>query len=193
MDALTTVLFVVGLVLLVVGAESLVRGASRLAATIGVSPLVIGLTVVAFGTSAPELAVSVSSSFSGNADVAVGNVVGSNIFNVLAVLGLAGVMAPSGVGVAPGALTFDMPIMVAVAVATLPIAVSGYAIVRWEGALLLLYYVAYTTYLVLDATQHAVLPHFRAAMVGFALPLTAITLAVVAWRATGHGQGRSRG
>jgi cation:H+ antiporter len=184
---------VVGLGLLVLGARWLVDAAVQTATWLGVSELVIGLTIVAAGTSLPEVATSVLAAFKGQRDIAVGNVVGSNIFNVLAVLGLAGVMAPSGVSVAPGALTFDMPIMVAVAVATLPIAVSGYAIVRWEGALLLLYYVAYTTYLVLDATQHAVLPHFRAAMVGFALPLTAITLAVVAWRATGHGQGQARG
>ena len=83
-----------GLVLLVGGAESLVRGASRLAATMGVSPIVIGLTVVAFGTSAPELTVSVSSSLDGGADVALGNVVGSNIFNVLVILGVAATIAP---------------------------------------------------------------------------------------------------
>src|SRR5690606_32966585 len=97
MDALTVVLFLVGLVLLVAGAEGLVRGASRIAATVGISPLVIGLTVVAFGTSAPELAVSVSSSLAGDADVAIGNVVGSNIFNVLFILGLSAAIVPLAV------------------------------------------------------------------------------------------------
>lgn len=183
---------VVGLVLLVLGAQWLVDAAVRTATLLGVSELVIGLTIVAAGTSLPEVATSILAAFRGQRDIAVGNVVGSNIFNVLAVLGLAGLVAPAGVAVPSGALTFDMPIMIAVAVATLPIAVSGYAIVRWEGAVLLLYYVAYTTYLVLDATQHEALPHFRAAMVGFILPLTALTLGVVAWRATGHGQGRAR-
>lgn len=78
MNTLTLILFLLGLTALVVGAEWLVRGASRLAATVGVSPLVIGLTVVAFGTSSPELAVSVQAAWSGQADLSVGNVVGSN-------------------------------------------------------------------------------------------------------------------
>ena len=86
--------FFFGLVLLVVGAEALVRGASRLALSFGVSPLVVGLTIVAFGTSAPELAVSVQSSQSGQVDIAIGNVVGSNIFNVLFILGCSALVAP---------------------------------------------------------------------------------------------------
>ena len=82
------IFFVAGLMFLIVGAEALVRGASRLAAVLGISPLVIGLTVVAFGTSSPELAVSIKAVLSGQASIAVGNVVGSNIFNVLFILGL---------------------------------------------------------------------------------------------------------
>src|SRR5690606_311469 len=78
--------FIGGLVLLVVGAEGLVRGASRLAAAAGVSALVIGLTVVAFGTSSPEMAVSVQSTLQGQGDIALGNIVGSNIFNILLIL-----------------------------------------------------------------------------------------------------------
>ncbi|MEY3020080.1 MAG: hypothetical protein RLZZ272_1064, partial [Actinomycetota bacterium] len=84
-DALVLVL---GLVLLVAGAESLVRGASRLAGAMGISPVVIGLTVVAFGTSAPEMAVSVRGALLGASDVTIGNVVGSNNFNLLLILGL---------------------------------------------------------------------------------------------------------
>src|SRR5688572_15808045 len=114
MDTLTTVLFLGGLILRVVGAESIVRGASSPAATPGVSPLVIGLTVVAFGTSAPELAVSVSSSLDGNADVAIGNVVGSNIFNVLFILGLAAVVAP--LIVSQQLVRLDVPIMIGVSI-----------------------------------------------------------------------------
>jgi len=86
-----------GLALLVLGGELLVRGASRLAASLRISPLVIGLTVVAFGTSAPELAVSVQSALSGNADIALGNVVGSNIFNVLFILGVSALIVPLSV------------------------------------------------------------------------------------------------
>ncbi len=88
MDYGVVMLFIFGGALLVLGAELLVRGASRLAAVAGISPLVIGLTVVAFGTSAPELAVTVGSAYAGQADVAIGNVVGSNIFNVLFILGI---------------------------------------------------------------------------------------------------------
>ncbi len=83
------VFLVIGLVLLIFSAEFLVKGAGRLATALGITPLVVGLTVVAFGTSAPELAVSVMSAFQGQADLALGNVVGSNIFNVLVILYLA--------------------------------------------------------------------------------------------------------
>jgi cation:H+ antiporter len=86
---MTAAMMIAGLVLLVIGGEMLVRGASKLAVSIGISPLVVGLTVVSFGTSSPELAVSVQAAFSGQVDIAMGNVVGSNIFNVLFILGLA--------------------------------------------------------------------------------------------------------
>ncbi|MEQ1631931.1 MAG: sodium:calcium antiporter, partial [Planctomycetota bacterium] len=86
--------FCLGLVALVIGAELLVRGSSRLALSFGVSPLVIGLTIVAFGTSAPEVAVSVGSALKGNSDIAIGNVVGSNIFNVLFILGASALITP---------------------------------------------------------------------------------------------------
>ena len=114
MDVLTLVLFVIGLVLLVVGAEALVKGASKLAAGIGISPLIIGLTVVAFGTSSPEMAVSVSSSLAGSADIAVGNVVGSNIFNVLFILGASALIAP--LIVSRQLIRLDVPIMIGVSV-----------------------------------------------------------------------------
>ncbi len=94
MDVVTLVLFLVGLVILIVGAELLVKGASRLAAAAGISPLVIGLTVVAFGTSSPEMIVSVSTALRGQADLAIGNVVGSNIFNVLFILGISAIITP---------------------------------------------------------------------------------------------------
>ena len=83
-----------GLALLVIGGELLVKGASRLAAVMKISPLVIGLTVVAFGTSSPELAVSIQSALAGKADIALGNCVGSNIFNVLFILGISALVVP---------------------------------------------------------------------------------------------------
>lgn len=183
MGIMTFVLFVVGLVLLIVGAELLVRGASRLAAAIGISPLIIGLTVVAFGTSSPEMVVSIQASLGGNPNLAMGNVVGSNIFNLLAVLGVAGLTAPDGVSISSAAQLFDIPIMLAVAVACLPIFFTGHLIARWEGALFLGYYIAYTFYLILAATQNAALPLYQAAMLWFALPLTVLTLIIVTLRA----------
>ena len=111
--------------------------------------------------------------------VAVGNVVGSNIFNILAVLGLSAIVAPGGLPVSQAAINFDYPVMFAVAVACLPIFFVGYTIQRWEGAMFLGYYVAYTAFFILDATGHAALPEFSATMMGFVVPLTVITLFVV--------------
>jgi cation:H+ antiporter len=183
---MTVLLFVLGLVLLIAGSELLVRGASRLAAALGVSPLVVGLTVVALGTSAPELAVCLQSALAGQADLAVGNVVGSNLLNILVVLGLSALAAPGGVPVPPGALAFDIPVMTTVAAACLPVFFVDGRIARWEGALFLAYYAAYTAYVLLNAGGagggHALLPGFRAAMTYFVLPLTAVTLLVLSAR-----------
>lgn len=178
------VAFVVGgLAALVLGARWLVSAAVELALGLGVSELVVGLTVVAGGTSLPEVATSVAASLRGQRDIAVGNVVGSNLFNILAVLGLAGLLAPEGVEVSRAALSFDLLVMLAAAVACLPIFFTGYRIARWEAALFLGYYGAYTGYLVLHAAEHPALPAFRTALLWFVLPLTAVTVLVVAVRA----------
>ena len=124
-------LIVVGLVLLVSGSNFLVEGAVSLARALGLSELVIGLTVVAVGTSLPELATSVMAAIKGERDIAVGNIVGSNIFNLLCVLGLASLVSPSAIPVAANALAFDFPVMIAVAIACLPIFFNGYSIKRW--------------------------------------------------------------
>ena len=185
----TALLLIAGLVLLIAGAEILVRGASRLAAAAGISPLVIGLTVVAFGTSSPELAVSVRSAFAGQADTALGNVIGSNIFNILAVLGLTSLLAPNGIPVPAPALAFDIPIMIAVA--CLPIFFTGFKVARWEGWLFLAYYAFYVLYLMLDVTQHDALPLLSSAMLFFVVPITVLALAVFVvremrrWRGAG--------
>ena len=175
--------FALGLAVMIVGAELLVRGAARLATALGLSPLVIGLTVVAYGTGAPELAVSVQASLSGQAALALGNVVGSNIFNVLAVLGCASLVAPAGIQIPPATLRFDIPVLIAVAVACLPIFFTGHVIARWEGGLFLAYYLAYLLYVLLAATQHRALPMFSSIMLVFVLPLTGITLSVLTVRA----------
>ncbi len=173
---------VAGLALLAVGSHWLVEGAVAFARLFGVSDVVIGLTVVAIGTSLPELATSVMASLRGQRDMAVGNVVGSNIFNILCVLGLTAAVAPGGVPVEMSALTFDLPVMLAVAVACLPIFFTGHLIARWEGGLFFFYYGVYTLWLVLTATEHAALPMLGQSMFFFFIPLTVVTIAVSCWR-----------
>ena len=172
-------LFAAGLAALVVGANTLVSGATDLARSLGVSELILGLTVVAIGTSMPELVTSVVAALRGQRDLAVGNVVGSNIFNILGVLGLTAILAPQGVPVASSAIAFDIPVMTAVAVACLPLLFTGRILRRWEGALFVTYAAIYTTYLVLDAAAHALQDDLAGAMVWFVLPLTAVTLVTV--------------
>lgn len=175
-------LVLLGLGLLVVGSRWLVEGAVSIARTFGVSELVIGLTIVAAGTSLPEVATSVIASIRGERDIAVGNAVGSNIFNIMVVLGVSGIFVPQGIDVSGAALRFDLPVMIAAAVACLPIFFTGHVIERWEGALFLGYYFAYALYLVLAATRHASIPAFGTAMICFVIPLTVLTLAVFTLR-----------
>ncbi|TWT41395.1 calcium/sodium antiporter [Botrimarina hoheduenensis] len=146
--ALNLFLIVVGLVLLIGGANYLVEGCVQLATRWGVSELVIGLTIVAIGTSLPELVVSILASLRGKRDLAVGNVVGSNVLNILAVLGLSATVAPEGVNVADQSLRFDIPLMVAVSVACYPIFLTGKSVSRVEGIAMLLLYAAYLAWLV---------------------------------------------
>ncbi|HEX6132571.1 MAG TPA: calcium/sodium antiporter [Longimicrobiales bacterium] len=152
--ARSAIIAVVGLALLVLGARWFVSGAVALARVLDVSEAVIGLTIIAAGTSLPELATSVVASIRGERDIAVGNIIGSNIFNILAIVGLCGILAPHGVAVVPSMIDFDIPVMLAVAVATLPVLYSGMRVSRAEGGFLLAAYAAYTLYLVLQATQH---------------------------------------
>ena len=172
-------LIVVGLIMLVYGAQLLVDGSISLARIMGVSDIVIGLTIVAAGTSLPEVATSVIASFKGERDIAVGNVVGSNIFNILGVLGMTAMVSPAGIPVAPAILTFDLPVMLAVAVACLPIFFTGGVISRWEGVLFFGYYVAYTLYLILRSANHDLLPLFSSVFSMFVIPLTVLTLALI--------------
>jgi len=168
-----------GVGLLVVGARWLVRGATDVAAAVGVSDLVIGLTVVAVGTSLPEVATSVIAAVRGERDMAVGNVVGSCLFNLGAVLGIAALLAPDGVPVADAAVAFDIPFMVAVALALVPVAFTGFTVTRWEGALFVAYYVAYAVYVLLDATGHDALAPYSEVMLGFVVPITVVWLGLL--------------
>ena len=168
-----------GLVLLIFGSRWMVGGAVDIARAIGVSEVAIGLTIIAAGTSLPEVVTSVMASARGQRDIAVGNVIGSNVFNLTGVLGLSSLVAPSGIEVLPAVAGFDLPVMVAAALACLPIFFTGGVVSRWEGVVLLGYYVAYTAYLLLAAARHDALPLFNAAMLYFVLPLTVLTLLVL--------------
>jgi cation:H+ antiporter len=161
---------------LMLGSKWLVDSAVAIAQSFGVSELVIGLTIVAAGTSMPEVATSVVAAVRGERDIAVGNVVGSNIFNILCVLGLSSLVAPAGIEVSRAALNFDIPVMIGVAVACFPVFFLGYRITRFNGAAFLAFYVIYITYLIFTATDHEALLTFRSAMMYFVLPITGITL-----------------
>lgn len=149
---MTAVMFVLGLVALVAGAELLVRGAGRLATTFGVSPLVVGLTVVAFGTSAPEVAVSVNAALSGNTDIAVGNVVGSNIFNVLFILGVSALISPLIVNAQ--IIRQEIPILVGSCLLLFVISADD-RIAFTESVLLLTALIVYTIFLIVQSRKES--------------------------------------
>ncbi len=140
---------VAGLAALVMGARWIVQGAVTLARFLGISELVIGLTVVAVGTSLPEVVSSAVASRRGEGDIACGNVIGSNTFNLLLVLGAAAALSPRGIAVAPGVLRLDLPVMVATALAAFAVMSTRRRVGRWEGVLFLGLYAAYLTRLVL--------------------------------------------
>ncbi|MCY1705657.1 calcium/sodium antiporter [Pannonibacter sp. SL95] len=150
--ALDIVFLLVGLVLLFAGGEGLVRGAVALAARLGMSPLLIGLTVVGFGTSMPELVVSLKAAFAGSPDIAVGNVVGSNTANILLILGIAAVIYPIPTSI-PG-IRRDLFVMLAVAVLTLGLGYMG-ALDRLTGGLMFAALVGYIAYAALSGKQDA--------------------------------------
>ncbi|MDP2448998.1 MAG: calcium/sodium antiporter [Polaromonas sp.] len=173
-------LIAVGLGLLVLGAEWLVSASVVFAKALGISDLVIGLTIVAAGTSMPEVATSLMAALKGERDIAVGNVVGSCTFNILGCLGLAAMLSGDlGLVVPTALLNFDLWVMMAVALACLPVFLTGREIARWEGGVFVLYYVAYVVYLVMASQQHGALGVFSMAMMGFVIPITVVTLIVV--------------
>ena len=173
-------LIVAGLAALVFGSEYLVQASVSFAKAMGVSDLIIGLTIVAAGTSMPEVATSIAAVIKGERDIAVGNVVGSNTFNILGCLGVSGLVSGDlGLDMAPSLLAFDIWVMVAVAFACLPVFMTGREIARWEGGVFLGYYVAYVAYLIMAAQQHDALPAFSGVMLSFVVPLTVVTLVVV--------------
>ena len=175
------IFLVLGLTFLVLGARWFVESAVVLAKLMGLSELVIGLTIVALGTSLPEVATSVVAAVKGERDIAVGNVVGSNLFNIMAVLGISSFVAPEGIAVSSAAFWADIPVMIAVAIACLPIFFTGSVITRANGVLFFAYYCAYTVALLLTAMGNGWSPTVNFFLLWFALPLTFLGLAAAVW------------
>lgn len=170
-----------GLAGLIIGARWLVSSAVEVALIIGVSELVIGLTVVAFGTSLPEVVTSIVAALKGERDIAVGSVIGSCILNILAVLGITGLFAQDGILVKSVILEFDLLILLAASVACIPIFFTGHMISRWEGGIFLFFYGAYIFYLFLHSADHEFIDTFRQAMM-FVLPIVGLTILTIAGR-----------
>ncbi|MDI6859903.1 MAG: calcium/sodium antiporter [Methanocellales archaeon] len=143
-------LFATGLILLVEGADFLVKGSSRTASMFGIPPLVIGLTIVACGTSLPELTVSLTASLSGVNDIAIGNIIGSNIANICLILGVSALIRPLNVRL--GVVRREMPMMLGAMLAMLIMSFDG-RIGRLDGMILLICFVAYVTYFVRDVLR----------------------------------------
>ena len=165
--------------LLVLGARWLVAASVTMARSLGVDEAIIALTIISVGTSLPEVATSVVATLRGERDIAVGNVVGSCIFNLLGILGVSGAGIGNGLLVPSAIEAFDLPVMAAVAIACLPLMAKGHRIPRWQGALFLGYYAVYLLYLVLAEKEHAALEPFGAVMAEFVIPFTVVTIAAI--------------
>ncbi|MFI8375252.1 calcium/sodium antiporter [Pseudomonas helleri] len=181
----TLILMGCALLLLGVAGHLLLGAALEVASELGLSERVIGLTIVAVCTSLPELATSLIAAFRGQREIAVGNVIGSNVFNLLGVLGLTALLAPAPLSVSPNALAFDLPVMLGVAALCLPVFYSGYRITRVEGLLFLGLYLAYGLHVVSFTTGMPLASKLEHLMLIYVLPalLVFVLLSVVrAWR-----------
>ncbi len=181
---LQVLLVIAGLILLVGGARLFLDSAIGIARSMGVSELVIGLTLVAVGTSLPEVATSLVAAWKGERDLAVGNVIGSNLFNLLGVLGLTAAVTPGGVPVPDAALQLDIPVMIAVAAICIPVFFNGHEVARWEGVTFLFYYAAYFVELGLSSQESPLITPFRKLVFRVAIPLTVLAFVVAFRRAS---------
>lgn len=176
-------LLLIGLALIVLGSNWIVDSAVIIARILGLSELVIGLTIISIGTSLPEVATSLSAARKGNADIAVANVMGSNLYNVLLTLALTLIIAPNVLEVSKDAITLDLPFMVLVSMACIPIFIAGFNLTRVDGALFLSYYVTYLTYLVLNAINSPIVSTMQGVILYAAIPLTILYMM---WRIYVH-------
>ena len=178
-----------GLAMLVFAGRLLLGAAVVVATDLGLSERVIGLTVVAVGTSLPELATSLIAALRGQRDIAVGNVIGANLFNLLGVLGLTALLAPTPLSVSPNALDFDLPVMLGVAALCLPVFYSGYRVTRAEGLLLLGLYLVYGLHVVSFTTGMPLAGKLERLMLFYVLPTLLTFLlftSIRAWRRQHH-------
>jgi len=174
-----------GLVLMIYGSHFLVSAATVIAQDLGLSERVIGLTVIGIATSLPALMTSLIAALRGERDIAVGNVIGSNLFNLLGVLGATALISPEPLSISPNALVFDLPVMLGAAALTLPLFYSGYRVTRIEGLLLLALYVVYGLHIVSFTTGMPLADRLENLMIHYVLPLLAVGVAintVRAWR-----------
>ncbi|ATV16561.1 conjugal transfer protein TraR [Pseudomonas avellanae] len=175
----------VGLLMLVAGGHLLVDASVVIAIHLGLSERIIGLTVIAIGTSLPALMASLIAALRGERDIAVGNVIGSNLFNLLGVLGLTALVAPMPLTISPNALVFDLPIMLGVSLLCVPLFYSGYRIDRIEGLLLLALYLTYGLHILAISTGMALAERLESLMLTAVLPVLGIVVVwgtVRAWR-----------
>ncbi|MFO1472447.1 MAG: calcium/sodium antiporter [Turneriella sp.] len=173
-------LLLAGLFILVIGAQWLIAGSVVLARRFGISESVIGLTIIAGGTSLPEVAASVMATIKGERDIAIGNIIGSCTFNIFAILGIAPLFS-GGLPVAPEMLAVDFPLMLIAAIACFPHFVIGLTFNRIEGVLFFLTYAGYTTWLVLQATGSVIRPDFERVVLTIVLPLLVTAVLLILW------------
>lgn len=174
-------LVVGGLALLVLGARWLVQSAVEIATMLGVSEAVIGLTIVAAGTSLPEVVTSVVATMRGQRDIAVGNVVGSNTFNILCVLGFSGLVSPTPLLVGEQLAQLDIPVMLGVAILCVPLFFTGAILDRVEGSIFLVLYIAYIWYMVARVLAQSYLPSLQNGIVFGLLPLVLVYTTYSLW------------
>lgn len=174
-----------GLALLTLGSHLLVGAAVSVALDLGLSERVIGLTVIAVATSLPALMTSLVAALRGERDIAVGNIIGSNLFNLLGVLGITALISTGPLSISPNALDFDLPVMLGVAALCVPLFYSGYRITRLEGLLLLGLYAVYGLHIVSFTTGMPLAERLERLMIHYALPVIALCVVVGtvrAWR-----------
>lgn len=169
--------FLIGSIAIAISSHFLVLHSLSLARELGLSELIIGLTILSYGSGAPEIAVSVMAAKGKEYDIAVGNIIGSCIFNILLVLGLSSIIYPYS-HLSIGSVNFDIPIMIGAAIVCLPLFLTQHKMERWEGALLLFYFVAYLTYIILHSQGHDSAKPYGLMMVSFVLPMTATGLII---------------